>query len=490
MRSILGLAVVALVVAAGCSQATEVGDGDGGAAASGGAGSSGGQGGAGGTDAGDGGADSDAGGSGGTTAGAGATDAGAGTGGVEPTVNEQRSELGRDTNPDISPADYRAFVSNTNDFGLDVFGELVGGDENVFFSPVSTAVALGMTYAGARGDTAAQMAVVMQNDLPDETFHAAFNQLALDLDSRNIAPHDTQEGTKSVRVSLVNAAWAQENYSLLAPFLDILGTEYDAGMKLLDFKADPDGSRLVINQWVASETEDRIQDLIPPNGIDTGTRLVLTNTLYFYATWQTPFLIESTSDEIFNTLAGGQVTVPMMHGGDYLAYAEGDGYQMVDLPYDGGELAMSIVLPEAGRFAEIRDSLSSDWIDQARASMSTDSEIQLTLPKFKFTWGTESLKPALEALGMTDAFVYPIANFTGMEPTRELFIGNVFHQAFVAADEHGTEAAAATAVVMDAGAAPIPATPIPFTVDRPFIFFIRDTTGLILFVGQVVDPAA
>jgi len=199
-------------------------------------------------------------------------------------------------------------------------------------------------------------------------------------------------------------------------------------------------------------------------------------------------LEEVTSDGAFHTLAGSDVTVSMMHKTDYIAYAEGDGYQMVDLYYDGGELAMSIVLPAAGRFAEIRDSLGSDWIDRARASISTAGEIQVTLPKFKFTWGTESLKPALNALGMTDAFVYPVADFSGMEPTRELYMGDVFHQAFVAVDEHGTEAAAATAVVMNAGG--MPTTPKPFIVDRPFIFFIRDSTGLILFVGQVLDPTA
>ncbi len=482
MRSISIVAILA-VAAAGCGGGDDdANTGGAGSAAVSGGGAEGGSGAQGGGEAGSG--------TGGGAAGADAGSGGpsAGTGGAGPTTEEERSDLPRDTSPDISPEDYQAFISNTNDFGLDVFGELAGDDGNVFLSPVSTAVALGMTHAGARGDTAAQMAAAMHNDLPDETFHAAFNQLALDLGSRNVEPHETVEGTKSVRVSLVNAAWAQQGYALLAPFLDILGAQYDAGIKRLDFVADPESSRLVINDWVAHETEDRIQDLIPPNGVDAATRLVLTNALYFYATWQTSFNVEATSDETFHTLAGGEVTVPMMHDTGYLAYTEGDGYQMVDLPYDGGELAMTIVLPAAGRFAEIRAALSSDWIDNARASMSTDSEVQLGLPRFGFTWGTESLKPALRALGMTDAFVYPTADFTGMEPNRELYISEVFHQAFVAVDEHGTEAAAATAVVMTLGS--VPMTPIPFIIDRPFLFFIRDTTGLILFVGQVLDPTA
>ena len=427
------------------------------------------------------------GGSAGEDAAAGSAGEVAGSGGVQPVAQEARSALPHDTTPDLSEADYQAFISNTNDFGLDVFEELVGDDTNVVFSPVSTALALGMTYAGARGDTATQMATAMHNDLPDATFHAAQNQLALDLASRNIAPHETIDGTKSVRLSLVNTPWAQQDYPILSEFLDTLSVNYGAGVKLLDFVADPGGSRQVINEWVAAETEGRIADLIPPDGIRSDTRLVLTNALHFYATWQTPFLIERTDDGTFQTLSGADVTVQMMHDTDTFAYAEGPGYQLIDLPYDGPELAMTIVLPEAGRFAEIRDSLSDDWLTEARTSIAQQSEIQLSLPKFSFTWGTESLKPALGALGMTDAFVYPIADFTGIEPTRELYISDVFHQAFIAVDEHGTEAAAATAVVLAAGAIPDP--PIPFTVDRPFIFFIRDATGLIVFAGQVVDPS-
>jgi len=414
-------------------------------------------------------------------------DATGGSAGVQSVAQEARSDVPYDATPDISEADYPSFVSHTNDFGLDVFDQLVADDTNVVFSPVSTAVALGMTYAGARGDTATQMATALHNDLPDATFHAAQNQLAQDLASRNIAPHETMDGTKSVRLSLVNAAWAQRDYPILPGFLDILSENYDAGIKLLDFIADPDGSRQIINQSVADQTEDRIEDLIPPNGILTDTRLVLTNALYFYATWQAPFLIEATNEGVFHTLAGDDVTVDMMHDTANYQYAEGSGYQLVDLPYDGDELSMTVLLPRAGSFADIRDSLSDEWLSDACASLSPESEIQLSLPKFSFTWGTESLKPALEQLGMTDAFVYPIADFTGIESTRELYISDVFHQAFIAVDEHGTEAAAATAVVLTAGSVPDP--PIPFTVDRPFLFFIRDTTGLILFAGQVVDAS-
>jgi serpin B len=411
---------------------------------------------------------------------------GAGAGpGSPPEIEEARSNLQRDTNPEVADTDYQSFVSSTNDFGLDVFAELTTSDTNVVFSPVSVAVALGMTYAGARNDTAAQMSAVMHNELSDEAFHAANNQLALDLDSRNIALHETAEGDKNVLLRLVNATWAQNNYEFLQPFLDILARDYDAGMKLLDFQADPEGSRQIINDWVAYQTEDRIEDLIGPDAITVDTKLVLTNALYFYASWNQVFNAESTSDGTFYTLSGSEVTTEMMHQTNGLLYAEGDGYQLVELPYDGSQLAMTVVLPEADRFLEIRDALSDDWLEQARASMST-TQVQLTLPKFSFTWGTESLKDPLIELGMTDAFEYPIADFTGMNPTGELYVGDVLHQAFIAVDESGTEAAAATAVIMTLGG--MPASPVEFSVDRPFFFFIRDSSGVLLFTGQVTDP--
>jgi serpin B len=409
----------------------------------------------------------------------------AGSGGSAAESQEARSELPYDTSPDVVDADYQAFVSNTNDFGLDIFAQLTSRDANLVFSPVSVAVALGMTYAGARNNTALQMAAAMHNDLSDEAFHAANNQLALDLDSRNVALHETPEGDKNVLLRLVNATWAQNGYEILQPFLDILATDYDAGMKLLDFRADPQGSRQIINEWVAYQTEDRIEDLIGPDAITVDTKLVLTNALYFYASWNEVFNANSTSDGTFVTLSEAEVTAQMMHRTGGLPYAEGDGYQLVDLPYDGNELAMTIVLPEAGRFSEIRDALSSEWLQQARASVST-TQVRLSLPKFSFTWGTESLKEPLRALGMTDAFVYPIADLTGMNPSGELYVSDVLHQAFIGVDESGTEAAAATAVViMDGG---MPSSPVELTVDRPFIFFIRDSSGVLLFTGQVTDP--
>jgi serpin B len=406
----------------------------------------------------------------------------------KPGYQEQRSSLPHDTTPDISAEDYQRFIAGTNQFGLDLLHQLAPSAQNLFYSPVSTAFALGMTYAGARSNTATQMAAVFHSDLPAATFHAGMNQLMLDLASRNVVPYTTDQGTKSLTLLPANAAWAQTDYQLEAAYLDTLSTSYDAGIKLLDFSSDPAGATDVINRWVASQTKDKLTELIGDGTLDTFTRLVLTNAIYFYGSWAAQFEQASTADGAFHTLAGSDVTVPMMHDWRTIPYAEGDGYQMVDLGYEGGKLAMTVLLPAAGRFAEIRDGLTSAWLDQARAAMTTSAEVALQLPKFRFTWGTESLKAPLVALGMTDAFDASLADFSGMEPSRELFIGDVLHQAFVGVDENGTEAAAATAVIMRTLSAALETR--QFTVDRPFVIFIRDASGVLLFAGQVGDPSA
>lgn len=402
------------------------------------------------------------------------------------TSEQVVSDVTRDTDPDIGEADYRAFVAHTNDFGFDIFNELIAEDTNVIFSGVSVATALGMTYAGARNNTAVEMAAAMHNDLPDELFHAAGNRLALDLASRNIAPHETYQGEMSLKLSLVNALFAQKNYTVEAPFLDTLALNYGSGVTLLDFFGDAEGSRLTINDWVADQTEDKIEDLLAPGTITADTKLVLTNALYFYGSWTRPFEDSNTADGTFTTLAGQTVTVPVMHQTESFPYAEGDGYQIIDLPYDGNQVSMTIVLPEAGRFEEIRALLSSAWLEEARASIASQN-VRLRLPKFSFTWGSESLRSLLISLGMVEAFDPMAADFTGMNTDGLLFIFDVMHKAFIGVDEHGTEAAAATAVIMTDSS--MPEEPVEFTVDRPFLLFVRDVTGALLFTGQVVDPS-
>jgi serpin B len=414
---------------------------------------------------------------------------GSGGGGDEPapvneTIQEARSSLDRDTHPSVSDPNYGTLIAGNNAFAFDLYHQLATGPDNLFYSPLSISVALAMTYAGAKSTTESQMATALHYGLPQAELHPAFDRLTLELDSRNVAPHSTDEGTKSVRVSLVNAAWAEQGYQFVPAYLDTLAVSYGAGVKLLDFAHDPAGSTDIINQWVAEQTEQKIQDLIPDGAIDSLTRLVLTNTLYFYANWRTVFVKEYTSDAVFHAPAGDQ-SVPTMHNELGVAYAAGDGWQMADLPYDGDNLSMTIILPAAGRFDEIRGGLTADWLAQHSAAMQQQL-LSVSLPKFKFTWGTTSLKPALQALGMVDAFSGAEADFSGMTTSEKLYIADVLHKAFVGVDESGTEAAAATAVIMEGNGEPGG----ELTVDRPFVFLIRDASGTVLFVGQVTSPTA
>ncbi|NIN65138.1 MAG: serpin family protein, partial [Anaerolineae bacterium] len=250
---------------------------------------------------------------------------------------------------------------------------------------------------------------------------------------------------------------------------------------VLDFENESEDSRVTINDWVSDETEAKIKDLLPPNSITPVTELVLTNAIYFNAAWRHPFDEEFTHDGTFNLLDGDQVTVPMMELGAYVGYAEGEGYQAVELPYDGQKLSMVILLPEAGRFGEFTSALDSEGMALILRHVSLQN-VHLTMPRFTYESGFR-LRETLAAMGMPAGFAR--ADFSGMDGTRILFIDDVFHKAFVAVDEAGTEAAAATAVMMISGVH----RPREVRVDRPFVFMIRDIdTEAILFLGHVVNP--
>jgi len=422
--------------------------------------------------------------------------AGAGTSQV---IQEARSDKPRDTNPSVSDPAFSELVTGNNQFAFELYQKLATPNANHLCSPLSVSVALAMTWAGARTANESEMAAVLHFTLPQDALHSAMNKLMLELAARNTAPKDAASD-KILRLDLVNAAWVQKDYQFVPAYLDTLAVEYGSGINLLDFKADPKGAAALINGWVAEKTEDKIQSLIPDGAISVGTRLVLTNALYFFGNWASPFRKGSTVDAPFHA-ASGDVTASMMEQTLQSRYAEGDGWQMADLGYVGGETAMTIVLPAAGRFDEIRGAMSAGWLAAADASASSTA-VEFGLPKFRFTWGTESLVKPLKALGMVKAFDSttdlgrPVADFSGMStfgpPAHEyLYIADVLHKAFIGVDEDGTEAAAATAVIMDAGATDgsVPGTPKHLYADRPFVFLIRDrTTGSLLFVGQVVDP--
>jgi len=394
------------------------------------------------------------------------------------------SDKERITSPDVSTSEQALLVEGNSAFAFELYQALKGEEGNLFYSPYSISLALAMTYAGARGETAQQMAATLQFILEQDRLHPAFNWLDAELAKRGEGA-EGKDG-EGFRLNIVNAIWGQKDYSFLTDFLDVLAENYGAGLRILDFITETEASRLAINKWVSDQTEGRIEDLIPQGAIDALTRLVLTNAIYFNAAWENPFNEDMTADGPFYLLDGGQVTVPMMRQTESFGYTEGEGYQAVELQYDGNELSMVILLPEAGNFQAFEEGLQAQQVD-AIISALQPTEVTLTMPQFEFD-SEFSLKDTLAGMGMPIAFSSD-ADFSGMTGNRELSISDVLHKAFVAVDEAGTEAAAATAVIMKLTAVPEP--PVEVTIDRPFIFLIRDIdTGAILFVGRVMNPGA
>ena len=392
------------------------------------------------------------------------------------------SDVERQTAPQVPLTDRSELVAGNSAFAFDLYHNLRRDAGNLFFSPYSISSALAMTYAGARGETQRQMAQTLHFALSQERLHPAFNALDLKLDS--LVQDDFQ-------LRIANAIWGQTGYAFLADFLDTLAQYYGAGLRLLDFESDPDAARREINAWVSDQTEERIKDLIPPGGISNDTSLVLANAIYFLADWTFPFDAGKTRDGTFHTLGGDELSVSMMSLQDpeALSYAEGQGYQALELPYEGGllskSMSMVILLPDAGQFDAFEEALSADSVERILTQLEP-RQVALSMPKFSFE-SEFSLKQTLTEMGMPDAF--GAADFSGMDGSQNLFIGDVFHKAFVAVDESGTEAAAATAVVMKRSS--LPMFDIQLTIDRPFIFVIREgETGSVLFVGRVLNPSA
>ncbi len=298
-------------------------------------------------------------------------------------------------------------------------------------------------------------------------------------------------------IRIVNRLFGEKTYAFEQPYLDRVKSSLGAPLEPLDFKTAAEDSRGRINAWVAKETSNRITDLIPADGVNGDTRLVLTNAIYFLGQWVTPFVKEATSPAPFFTGKTDKRDVPTMHQTEHLHFAATDGVKLLDLPYQGGALAMTLVLPDAvdglsAVEARLTPSTLEKWIGAA-----TSAEVIVSLPKLEIAPADSlSLRDTLTAMGMPLAFDRQKADFTGIasppSPEERLFIGNVFHKAFVKVDEKGTEAAAATAVVMAEAAAALPGNgPQEFNADHPFLFFLRDVrSGLILFMGRVSDPAS
>lgn len=401
----------------------------------------------------------------------------------QPSGGVAQSSLKRVADPNVPADDLSALVQGNNAFALELYRSVESQTGNLAFSPYSISIALAMPYAGARGTTESQMAGTLHYTLPQEQLHPAFNKLDLDL-AAEAKPSSGSE--QPLQLKIANAMWAEQTFSFLQSYLDTIASNYGADVRLADIIHNPDGVRQEINNWVSQQTNDKIQNLIPPGAMDDMTRSVLVNAIYFKADWQEQFDPNDTKDAPFHLLDGTQVQSKMMSeqiGG--APYASGVGYQAIELAYEGNTAAMDLIVPDAGQYRQFESSLDAQKLDSILKSMQP-ATVRLAMPKFSFRSNFD-LGGTLSELGMPDAFDPNRADFSGMTGKRDLYIGKVIHQAFVAVDEKGTEAAAATAVTMQTMA--IPVEPLTLTVDRPFIFAIRDLqSGQILFLGRVLDP--
>ncbi len=395
--------------------------------------------------------------------------------------------------PLLEPLSYTPYspATGNNYFGLDLYSELRSEDGNIFFSPFSIFSALSMTGEGARDRTWDEMRSVLHLQEDDHVRRNAF----LELISTINAPG------KTYQLKTANNLWLEQTKEFYPDYLNITQDYYLAELTNLDFKNNPEGSRITINDRVAQQTEGKITNLIPQGGITSITRLVLTNAIYFLAKWRNEFLPNKTWAQDFDLSPGDTIKVDMMHQElrgtieDYHGVA-----RVLELPYEGDEVSMFIFLPELGEMAELEDNMTIGQLDAWMASRSTTQgsiKIALALPKFKVET-TYTMSNILQDMGMPYAFSSKNADFSGMAETypEKLYITQVIHKAFVEVDEQGTEAAAATAVIIGASittSVNIYVPPVPFVVDHPFIFTIcENSTGAILFMGRVneLDPAS
>lgn len=398
------------------------------------------------------------------------------------SVRLVQSDKGRIENPQVSDVELKSLATGNSAFAFDLYRQLSGQDGNLFYSPYSISLAMAMTFAGARSETEAQIAETLHFDLPQASLHPVFNAVSQKLEGR--AQSASQKGEPGFTLNIANSLWGQADFEFQIEFLDLLAENYGAGMREVDF-AQSEQARQLINDWVVDETEEKIKDLIPEGALNELTRLVLANAIYFKAAWQEQFEEGFTSKEDFTLLSGERVKVDLMRQSKGFAYANGEGYQVVELPYAGESAAMVILVPDEGRFEEFEAALNAKTVEDIILSLEV-KQIDLSMPKFRVE-SSFNLNETLSALGMPDAFSVAQADFSGMTGKPDLYISSVVHKAFVDVNEEGTEAAAATGVVM--GLKSMPVESIPLRIDRPFIFLIRDrATGTILFMGRVLDP--
>ncbi len=406
----------------------------------------------------------------------------------KPVVEEgyTQSNLIRESSPEISLEQIRVLAQDNTNFALAFYNILSQGEGNIIYSPISLSLALSMALAGAESSTEAAMIEALNFTLPEDEIYPTFNALILAIEQSQEKPM-AESGGNEFQLNIANSIWGQAGYDFKQEFLDILARNYGAGMHLVNYLENPDHARQLINDWVEEETQEKIKDLIPSGAIDTLTRLVLANAIYFNGSWQYPFSENGTENAPFFALDNSEIDVEMMRlFGESLGYVKGENFQAVNLPYLSYDFSMTILVPDQGSFIDFENGLSSEEIISIQNQF-TSQRVDLQMPKFDYE-STINANDALAELGMSNAFDFQTADFSDITEVEKLYISEVLHKATITVDEEGTEAAAATAIIMKAGS--IQTTdPIQLTIDRPFIYIIQhNPTGSILFMGRVLQP--
>jgi len=389
--------------------------------------------------------------------------------------------------PMTGTAQLQPLVASNTAFALNLYGQLATNQGNLFFSPYSISTCLAMTYAGARGETAAQMTQVMGFGTNQPQFASLFGELQAELEAI--------QQTNALELNTANALWTQEGFPFLPAFLETATNQYQASINQVDFRTEADAATQDINNWVAQETRNKIQNMVPSGAITPYTRLVLVNAIYFLGAWTQAFAASNTLTQPFYLTSNSQVQVPLMyqpdpifHGDVGMAfnYMSGSNFQAIELPYASNQASMVILLPtQVEGCRQLEQQLCPAFLSGVLAQMNPQF-LDVFLPRFAVESSFE-LTGTLGEMGMPDAFVPGAADFSGIDGTNDLYISHVLHKAWGAVNEAGTEAAAATVGIIGILAMPMP---LVFRADHPFIFFIRDTqSGSLLFLGRVADPS-
>lgn len=389
-----------------------------------------------------------------------------------PTSSDSEQPLEKQAeNPDLN-----AVAGGNTRFACDLYGHLRNEPGNLFFSPHSISAALAMTYAGAAGETASEMADVLHFELEHQRLHPAFSALTEHLHGGN---------RKGIELRVANRLWGQSGYEFLPEYLRVTKKQYGAELGQVDFIQQTEAARKTVNAWVEEQTNEKIQNLIPEGVLNELTRLVLTNAIYFKGDWSSQFDREATEEAPFHLTEEETVDVPLMFQREEFRYGAVEGLQVLELPYVGDVLSMLVLLPEAvDGLAALEQDLTPENLETWTKTLRKE-KVEVFLPRFRMT-SEFNLTDVLQAMGLASAFDPEQADFSGMIGRRELFLSAVVHKAFVEVNEQGTEAAAATGVAV--GVTSVPITPT-FRADHPFLFLIRDNrTGSILFLGRVTNP--